>query len=92
MALGRKTGGRKKGSLNKLSFNARVEFEKAKYDPLVQMILDAGAPDCDPARRDNLNRTLVKYIHPQLSTVTHKGDDDSPLSITINLGGNSPTK
>lgn len=89
---GERRGGRKPGTPNKLTSTAQSIFHHKRYDPLVSMIKEAKAIDKKPPSRrdlgetkrlDRLNKELIPYLHPKLSTVTHQGDESKPLSITI---------
>jgi hypothetical protein len=72
MALGRKTGGRQKGSLNKQTTKVRKTVEKAVnagLTPLEYMLRTMRNPKAGSARRDWAAQTAAPYLHPRLATL-----------------------
>ena len=84
--------GRKRGSRADLATKGALEvFRYYEFDPLSALISELESlkdVKGDAARRDRIaiSKELMKYRHPALSTITHKGDDDSPLTVTVNYG------
>ena len=83
--------GRERGSRNLATKSAAEIMRYFDFDPLNKLIQEyqelEGNTDAG-ARRDRIKvvQELMKYRHPSLSSNTHKGVDDSPLSVTINYG------
>jgi hypothetical protein len=80
MAKGQKTGGRRKGTLNKAS----ADFKFA-----VSKLADEVAPDLkawlleieDPAKRIDCAVRLFEYAHPKFSRLEHSGPDGGAVVI-----------
>lgn len=79
MARGVKTGGRKKGTPNKV--NARVAREAASSGetPLQYMLRVMRDPTVDHERRDKLAVAASPYVHQKLSSLEVSGDPDNPV-------------
>lgn len=83
MARGKKTGGRKKGTPNKVTSHTREQ---------IQEIVDALLPDClaiirsidDPAKQIDALSKLLPYIMPKMTEVKLDTDDLlKEITITI---------
>src|SRR6516225_4786757 len=92
MARGRKTGGRKRGTLNKrtsvLAANAEAAVAGAGGElPLDYMIRVMRDPTTEPHRRDAMAKAAAPYLHPQLAAIHHRhtNADGTPIAPTINL-------
>lgn len=87
MAAGKKTGGRKKGSPNKVKSKlaAKVEVMEAAAaageTPLDYMIRVMRDPTVDHRRRDAMAGQAAPYVHAKLASVTVAGDQDKPLNV-----------
>lgn len=81
MAVGKKTGGRQKGSKNKTT-REREEFareaaaaaQKAGETPLEYMLRVMRDDAAPTARRDAMAVAAAAYVHPRLATVEHSGE------------------
>lgn len=69
MARGVKTGGRKKGSLNKATAQQRDEALAAGLTPLEYMLAVLRDTSQPSERRDDMARAAAPYIHPKLTSV-----------------------
>ena len=98
MTWGRKTGGRKKGTPNKIkkppALMAEAQAEAAAavsanegLQPLDYMLAVMRDPTASEARRDMMAKAAAPYRHPQLAAVAHRhtNADGSPILPTINL-------
>lgn len=68
MTVGRKTGGRQKGSLNKSTREqqaAAIASGLAPLDYMLAVMRDAQQP---PERRDDMAKAAAPYVHPRLSS------------------------
>ena len=84
MALGRKTGGRAKGTPNKATAAAAQQVAESGLTPvqfLTQVYRNEGL---DIALRVNAAKSVAPYIHPSLSSV------DMALTGQVQLGGIRP--
>jgi hypothetical protein len=98
MTWGRKTGGRKKGTPNKIkkppALLAEAQAEVAAavsanegLQPLDYMLAVMRDPTASEARRDMMAKAAAPYRHPQLQAVAHKhlNADGSPIAPVVNL-------
>jgi hypothetical protein len=69
MARGFKTGGRKKGSLNKITSLMKESVAATGETPLAYMLRMMRDPDQPPERRDEMAKAAAPYLHPKLSSV-----------------------
>jgi hypothetical protein len=70
MALGRKTGGRIKGTKNKRTSaieRAAAEAVAGNLTPLQYMLAAMRDPNVDPKRRDEMAKAAAPYVHPRLT-------------------------
>jgi len=83
MAKGKKTGGRKKGSLNKATTATAIRAEVAASGeiPLHYMLRVMRDETVDPTRRDAMAKAAAPYIHPSLASIRHAGEDGGPVKI-----------
>jgi hypothetical protein len=72
MARGRKTGGRKKGTCNRATEEARVAAQATGILPLDYMLAVMRDPAADHRRRDAMAMAAAPYLHPKLSTIDAK--------------------
>src|SRR5271169_4736324 len=72
MARGRKTGGRKKGSRNRATAEARAEAEATGVLPLDYMLLVMRDANADVKRRDAMAMAAAPFLHPRLNSIDHK--------------------
>jgi|SRR6476660_2114148 len=69
MAHGFKTGGRKKGSLNKVSSEMKVAIAASGETPLEYMLRVMRDATADTHRRDDMAKAAAPYIHPRLASL-----------------------
>jgi len=77
MALGRKTGGRQKGALNRATAEARAAAEATGILPLDYMLRVMRDDKAEPKRRDAMAVAAAPYLHPKLSAVEAKLNEPS---------------
>lgn len=80
MALGKKTGGRKKGVPNKATLAKEAKIAASGLTPLdwmLQVLRDKNQPD---ERRDEMAKAAAPYVHPKLASV--EGHLSGNLNIT----------
>jgi hypothetical protein len=83
MALGRKTGGRKKGSLNKVTAAQRAEIVASGETPLDYMLRVMRDPSVEHTRRDEMAKAAAPYVHSRLASVDHSGGIDLGLGARL---------
>ncbi len=73
MAVGTKTGGRKKGTPNKRTIARRQGvdelLDRYDYNPLEAMIAEASDQSVDPEVRRALHAAIMPYVYPKLKNV-----------------------
>jgi hypothetical protein len=69
MALGRKTGGRQKGTRNCATAEARAAAEATGTLPLDYMLMVMRDPKAESKRRDAMAMAAAPYLHPKVSPV-----------------------
>src|SRR5215472_6330405 len=69
MALGRKTGGRQKGTRNRATSEARAAAEATGILPLDYMLSVMRDTDAEPKRRDAMAMAAAPFLHPKVSPV-----------------------
>jgi len=72
MALGRKTGGRRKGTRNHATSEARAAAEATGILPLDYMLSVMRDDKAEPKRRDAMAMAAAPYVHPKVSPVEAK--------------------
>ncbi len=83
MALGKKTGGRQKGSLNKRKLAEKHAIAAAGLSPLDWMLSVLRDPTVDYDRRDRMAKDAAPYVHPRLASTEVTGKDGAPLVAKI---------
>jgi hypothetical protein len=86
MAIGHKTGGRRKGVQNKRTLERRADMDEllaAGISPLEYMLRMVRDERADPAMRLEAARTAAPYCHPRLSAVDVGNSDGGPLVVEI---------
>ena len=76
MAQGFKTGGRQKGTPNKLTSDTRRAIAESGETPLDYMIRIMRDETVEPSRRDAMARTAAPYLHPRLLAVDNRVERD----------------
>jgi hypothetical protein len=69
MAQGFKTGGRKKGSVNKVTSEMKVAIAASGETPLEYMLRVMRDTKADTRRRDDMAKAAAPYIHPRLASI-----------------------
>jgi hypothetical protein len=69
MAYGFKSGGRKKGSLNKVTADMKATIAALGETPLEYMIRVMRDPSLDAHRRDEMAKAAAPYLHSRLATI-----------------------
>ncbi len=93
MAKGKKTGGRRKGILNKRTVAKREELALATdagISPLDFMLNRMRDETADPQERLDAAKAAAPYVHPKLASIEHKGNEDSPAAVELRWGPISP--
>jgi len=83
MAKGQKTGGRAKGTPNKITASKADEVAASGITPLdymLEVLRDVGEEN---DRRQWAAQTAAPYVHPKLATIDHGNKDDKPFGVTI---------
>jgi hypothetical protein len=81
MALGRKTGGRARGTKNKASTAREQAIAESGLTPLDYM-LDLMRTAENPAIRFEAAKAAAPYIHPRLANVDVGNRDGKPFQMT----------
>jgi len=81
-----KTGGRKKGSLNKRTREMLEKANNAGLTPLEYLLSVMRNENEDEARRLDAAKAAAPYIHPRLTAVEHSGNAGKPLTIQVVTG------
>jgi hypothetical protein len=94
MAKGKKTGGRKEGTPNRVTVDFRHTIQALLDDNRdnVKLWLADVAAD-DPAKALDLMAKLAEYAAPKLSRAEHTGPEGGPMQVQIvdpTRRGNSP--
>jgi hypothetical protein len=79
MALGRKTGGRKKGSRNKRPRELIERIEASGLVPLEYMLSVMRDENQPQEVRMEMAKAAAPFVHPRLAAVKVQGDKDAPL-------------
>lgn len=83
MALGRKTGGRQKGTPNKATTAKVAEIEASGETPLDYMIRVMRDPSVEHDRRDRMAAAAAPYVHPKLAQTEISGKGGGPVQVHI---------
>ncbi len=90
MAYGRKTGGRKKGTPNKVSkprtqriYDLEQAVAENKLLPVPYMLQVLNHPDSKPLERAWAAEKAAPYIHPRLAPVDPKTGESPILKIHV---------
>lgn len=86
MALGKKTGGRQKGTANKKTREIADQAAQEGLLPLEYMLTVLRDEKQPPDRRDWAAEKAAPYIHPKLQTNTIKGTgEDGEIKIGMKI-------
>ena len=96
MALGYKTGGRRKGSVNKRTAEVRAKATELGIDPLDVMLMamrehwKRALAQKNTEKRlylmkvaHNLATAAAAYVHPKLAATQHSGPDGEPVRFVV---------
>jgi hypothetical protein len=81
MAHGFKTGGRKKGSLNKITSEMKAAVAASGETPLQYMLRVMRDPNSNAHRRDEMAKAAAPYIHPRLASLEQSVETETVLNI-----------
>jgi hypothetical protein len=81
MALGRKTGGRKKGTPNKKTKELQYRIETSGLTPLDYLLRVMRDPEAGEHERLDAAKSAAPYVHPRLSTIEHGSKDGNPAGV-----------
>jgi hypothetical protein len=84
MAVGKKTGGRQKGTRNKATLRRQRDVERSGTTPLEYMLKVMRNPKADSGRRDDMAKAAAPYVHPKLASMQHTGKGGGPIT-TVDL-------
>ena len=71
--------GRKPGSINRASMEARERAAAGGVTPLDYMLAVLRDEKADTQRRDDMAKAAAPYIHARLQAVQHTGADGGPI-------------
>lgn len=83
MALGKKTGGRKKGARNKATTETAKAVADSGLTPLAYMLQVMRDPLAEPERRDDMAKAAAPYSHNRLSAIEHTGKDGGAVEHKV---------
>jgi hypothetical protein len=81
MARGRKTGGRKKGAVNRATAEARAAAEATGIMPLDYMLSIMRDANAEPKRRDAMAMAAAPYLHPKMSADEAKANEPAAAEV-----------
>jgi len=84
MAFKKGQSGNPKGTLNKWSQSVKQMFEDNDFNPLLNLMTMSVDTDDDNIRFQ-CNKELASYFAPKLKGIEIIGENQSPLSFTINI-------
>jgi hypothetical protein len=82
MAVGIKTGGRKKGVPNKKTAELQAAVVASGETPLEYMLRVMRDPAADSTRRDDMAKAAAPYVHPKLAAIQHTGEGGGPIAFS----------
>ena len=85
MALGQKTGGRKKGTPNKRTQEIQTKLETLGCDPIERMARIATDEANPPELRLKAYSDLAPYLYPKRKAVEQSGEISKPVSFVMTL-------
>jgi hypothetical protein len=84
MAVGKKTGGRQKGTPNRATARREKEIARSGTTPLEYMLKVMRNPKASNDRRDDMAKAAAPYVHPKLASMQHSGPKGGPIQ-TVDL-------
>jgi hypothetical protein len=85
MAKGKKTGGRQKGTPNRLTSDIKAMLAKVVGDYTADKQFSDDWKALEPKDRLALTEKFMQYIVPKMQAVAVSGDEDKPLTIEEKL-------
>jgi hypothetical protein len=85
MAKGCKTGGRKRGTRNKKTLETIERVMASGTAPLDYLLAVMRDEKADPVARFEAAKAAAPYCHPKLAAIEHRGEDDAPVNMTLNV-------
>jgi hypothetical protein len=79
MAVGKKTGGRKKGTPNKATAKRAAEIAASGLTPLDFLLSVIRDNEADISSRLEAAKAAAPYVHPKLANVELTGKDRGPI-------------
>ena len=83
MALGVKTGGRVKGSLNKATRDVHERLAALHCDPIEGMALIAVDPGASLDLRGRMYAELAQYVAPKRRAIEHTGGIETTFVVRL---------
>lgn len=77
MAVGKKTGGRTRGTPNRATAAKAAEIAQSGLTPLSYMLSILRDETKTPADRFEAAKAAAPYVHPKLASVDHQSSDGS---------------
>jgi hypothetical protein len=92
MAIGRKTGGRRKGTPNKrtLELQALAVAEPRADTPLGFLMAVYQNPELPIELRVDAAGKAARYVHPAMAATTLKGEDHQPIRHVFEWASDPP--
>ena len=90
MAVGKKTGGRRKGTPNKATIAREVAVAASGLTPLDFFLLVMRDETKDLAVRLDAGRAAAPYVHPRRMAVEHSGPGGSPVKQITEVAWKDP--
>jgi hypothetical protein len=79
MALGKKTGGRRKGTPNKATALRQEAIAASGLAPLAYLLSVLRNEQESYERRFEAAKAAAPYVHPKLAAIEHAGKDGGPI-------------
>ena len=81
MAIGRKTGGRQKGTPNRATTARQVEIAASGLTPLEYLLGIMRDEELPIELRFEAAKAAAPYVHPKLAAIEHSGPDGGPIEM-----------
>ncbi len=83
MAVGKKTGGRKKGTPNKANKQRQQQVAASGLTPLDYMLQVMRDEKATRDERMDAAKSAAPYVHPRLATTSHTGPNGGPINLNL---------
>jgi hypothetical protein len=85
MTIGRKTGGRTKGTVNKdkAHFLSLLAEKWPNYHPVIAMAGIANDETVDLEMRFAAHKEVAQYVEPKRKAIEHTGAEGGPMALTF---------